>query len=209
MLPHDLPPWPAVDQQARRWMDAGALAAALHDLRLLKGRAPQPSAAMLDARVVQATSESGARAGSSGHQRRTGAPVQAAVDTLGHRLALTVTAAHEDERTPVAALAAPVQAVTGQHGEQASVDEGYEGPHAAAAAAAHGLEVVVVQLPEAKRGCVLLPTHWTVERTFAWAARFRRLACDFERLPEVLAGRHGLACVCLMLHQFIQLSSRS
>ena len=40
-----------------------------------------------------------------------------------------------------------------------------------------------------------------VERTFAWAARFRRLARDFERLPTTLAGLHYLAFVCLMLRQ--------
>jgi transposase len=169
MLPHDWPPWPAVYQQARRWVDAGAFAAALQDLRLLlrvlTGRKPQPTAAILDARVVPSPPESGARAGSSGHKRRKGSKVHAAVDTLGHLLALTVTAANEDERTQVAALAAQVQEVTGQHVELAYVDEGYEGPNAAAAAAPHGIELVVVKLPEAKRGFVLLPKRWVVERT--------------------------------------------
>src|SRR6516225_2010650 len=116
-LPGDFPPWPAVYQQARRWMDAGAFAAALHDLRLLlrvlKGRAPQPTAAILDARVLQSTPESGARAGYSGHKRRKGSKVHAAVDTLGYPLALTVTPASDDERTQVQALTAQVQAVTG------------------------------------------------------------------------------------------------
>ena len=40
-----------------------------------------------------------------------------------------------------------------------------------------------------------------VERSFAWAARFCRLARDFERLPTTLAGLHFLAFVCLMLRQ--------
>lgn len=48
-----------------------------------------------------------------------------------------------------------------------------------------------------------------VERSFAWSARFRRLARDFERLPEVLAGLHFLAFACLMLHQVVQLYSSS
>lgn len=51
----------------------------------------------------------------------------------------------------------------------------------------------------AKRGFVLLPRRWVVERTFAWAARFRRLARDYERLAETLAGYHWLALVTLML----------
>ncbi len=38
-----------------------------------------------------------------------------------------------------------------------------------------------------------------VERSFAWATRFRRLAKDYERLPQTVAGLHFLAFVCLML----------
>jgi len=213
LLPHDLPPWPTVYQQARRWMEAGAFEAAVHDLRLLlrvlKGRKPQPTAAILDGRVIQSTPESGGRAGYSGYKRRKGSKVHVAVDTLGHLLALTVTPANEDERTQVNALAEQVQDVTGDHVEVAYVDEGYDGENAAAAAMQHGIELVVVKLPEAKRGFVLLPKRWVVERSFAWAARFRRLARDFERLPNVLAGLHVLAFACLMLHQLIQLYSSS
>lgn len=29
--------------------------------------------------------------------------------------------------------------------------------------------------------------HWIVDRSFAWTARFRRLARNYERLPETLA----------------------
>ena len=55
----------------------------------------------------------------------------------------------------------------------------------------------VVKLAEAKRGFVLLPRRWVVERDFAWLSRFRRLARDYERLPEMLAGLHLIACVIL------------
>ncbi len=60
----------------------------------------------------------------------------------------------------------------------------------------------MVKLPEAKRGCVLLPKRWVGERSFAWSARFRRLARDFERLAATLAALHFLAFACLMLHRF-------
>jgi transposase len=43
-----------------------------------------------------------------------------------------------------------------------------------------------------------------VERSFGWMARFRRLARDYERLPETLAGLHFLAFAMLMLHRFVQ-----
>lgn len=212
-LPGDFPPWPTVYQQARRWMDAGCFEALVHDLRLLlrvlARRTSQPSAAILDARVLQSSPESGRRAGYSGHKRHKGSKVHAAVDTLGHLLALTVTPANEDERTQVAALAAEIQAVTGEAVTLAYVDQGYTGPAPAAAAAEKGIHLLVVKLEEAKRGFVLLPRRWVIERTFAWMARFRRLARDYERLPSVLAGLHFLAVACLMLHQLIQFYSSS
>ena len=61
-------------------------------------------------------------------------------------------------------------------------------------------------LPEAKHGFVLLPKRWVVERGFAGASRFRRLARDYERLAATLAGLHFLAFACLMLHQLTVLT---
>src|SRR5687768_8250838 len=62
MLPNDLPPWAAVYQQTRRWLAAGVFEQVVHDLRMLlreaQGRAPQPTAVVLDARTVQSTPES-------------------------------------------------------------------------------------------------------------------------------------------------------
>ena len=99
------------------------------------------------------------------------------------------------------ALAADVQAITGDRVELAYVDQGYTGETPAAAAAAHGIQLEVVKLAEAKRGFVLLPRRWVVERTFAWTARFRRLARDYERLPQILRGQHFIAIACLMLQR--------
>jgi transposase len=82
------------------------------------------------------------------------------------------------------------------------VDQGYTGEQADHAAAEHGIQLEVVKLPAAKRGFVLLPRRWVVERSFAWAARFRRLARDYERLPDTLAGLHFLAFARLMLKHF-------
>jgi transposase len=123
------------------------------------------------------------------------------VDTLGHLLALQVTAANVDERTQVEQLAAAVQEATGEHVEIAYVDQGYTGEQPEAAAAAHGIRLVVVKLPETKRGFVLLPRRWVVERSFAWASRFRRLARDYERLETTLAGWHYVAFTMLLLHR--------
>jgi transposase len=213
MLPHDLPPWHTVYQQTQRWLAAGVFDAIAQDLRRLlreaAGRAPEPTAVILDGRTIQSTPESGAGAGYDGHKRRKGRKVHKAVDTLGHLLALVVTPANEQERAQVADLAAAVQEVTGETVELAFVDQGYTGEEPAAAAAAAGIRLEVVKLPEAKRGFVLLPRRWVVERSNAWAARFRRLARDYERLPETLAGLHFLAFATLLLARFAALMSTS
>jgi transposase len=213
MMPHDLPPWAVVYQQAQRWLKAGVFQAMVDDLRVLlrlaAGRSGTPSAMILDSRTLQSTPESGHRAGYDGAKRKKGSKVHVAVDTLGHLLALHVTPANEQDRAQVERLATQVQEVTGASVELGYVDQGYTGESAHEAAAGQGIELEVVKLPEAKRGFVLLPRRWVVERSFAWAARFRRLARDYERLPETLAGLHFLVFVILMLRRFVELMSQS
>ena len=167
--PWALPPWHTVYQQARRWLEAGVFEAMVGDLRRLlrevEGRAPEPRAAILDSRTLQSSPESGGRAGYDGAKRRRGSKVHLAVDTLGHLLALLVTPANEQDRAQVAELAARVQAATGETVEVAFVDQGYTGDAPAEAAAARGIRLEVVKLPEARRGFVLLPRRWVVEST--------------------------------------------
>jgi transposase len=205
-MPHDLPPWAAVYQQTQRWLRAGVFEAIVADLRavlrLAEGRKQEPSAAIFDSRTLQSSPESGHRAGYDGAKRRKGSKVHLAVDTLGHLLALHVTPANEQDRTQVGKLAQAVQDVTGRTVQLAFVDQGYTGEAAAQAAQEQGMQLEVIKLPHAKRGFVLLPRRWVVERSFAWMTRFRRLSRDYERLPETLAGLHLLPFAVLMLHRF-------
>ena len=208
LLPHDLPPWRVVYGQAARWNRAGCFEAMAHDLRMLlrvlAGRTGEPSAVILDSRTLQSTPESGARAGYDGCKRRKGSKLHIAVDTLGHLLALKTTPANEQDRAQVGVLAARVQEVTGEKVRLAYVDQGYTGEKAAAAAAAHAIRLEVVKLAEAKRGFVLLPRRWVVERSFGWAARLRRLSRDYERLASSLEGFHWIAFATLMLNSFFR-----
>src|SRR4029077_5466252 len=84
MMPHDLPPWYSVQQQAKRWMRAGCFEAMAQDLRkvlrLLAGRHTEPSAVILDGRTLQSPPEGGARAGYDGHKRKKGSNLHAAVE---------------------------------------------------------------------------------------------------------------------------------
>lgn len=209
MMPPDFPPWTAGSQQTQRWLKAGVFEASVADLRAVlrvaQGRAVQPSAVILDSRTLQSSPESGHRAGYEGAKRKRGSKVHSAVDTLGQLLALRVTAANEQDRARVEELVAQVPEVTGENVEIAFVDQAYTGEQAAQDAAQHGIQLEVVKLPEAKKGFVLLPRRWVVERSFAWTTRFRRLVRDSERLPETVAGLHFLAFAILMLKRVVML----
>ena len=112
-------------------------------------------------------SAGGARAGFDGHKKRKGSKVHIAVDTPGHWPALKVTGADEQERAQGSDRAHAVQAATGQNIQLAYVDQGDTGAQPALDAARHGLRLEVVKHHQAKRGFVLLPRRWMVERSFA------------------------------------------
>ena len=88
----------------------------------------------------------------------------------------------------------------------ADVNRGYTGEAAAEAAEARGIRLEVVKLSDAKRGFVLLPRRWVAERSFAWMARFRRLARDYERLPDTLVGLHLVGFVITLLRRAADLA---
>jgi hypothetical protein len=92
------------------------------------------------------------------------------------------------------------------------VDRGYAGEEPAGEAEAGEAEARGAspaggaQAPWGQEGLrALVPRRWVVERSFAWASRFRRPAKDYERLPETVAGLHFVAFACLMLHRAIGL----
>lgn len=207
MMPNDLPPWEIIYQQSQRWIKAGVFEEMVHDLRELlrelTGKKAQPTAMVIDSRTLQSTPESGARAGYDGAKKRKGSKAHMAVDTLGNLLAVVIGPADEQDRSKVGELAEAVQKATGNSVELAYADQGYTGENAREQAEEHGIELEVVKLPTAKKGFVLLPRRWVVERSFGWLARFRRLARDYERLPGTLAGLHLLAFSMLMFPKIL------
>lgn len=213
MIPNDLPPWATVYQQTQCWFQAGSFEALVDDLcmilRKAAGRTERPTAVTVDSRTLQSTPESGERAGFDGGKRRKGSKVHMAVDTLGHLLDIHMTLANEQDRSQVAEMACQIQEITGDHVQVMFVDQGYTDDAPKQAAAVEGIDLQIVKLPEAKKGFVLLPRRWVAERSFGWMARFRRLARDYERLPETVAGLHLLAFSVLMLKNFVALLNQS
>jgi len=167
MMPHDLSPCHVIYQRTQRWIKAQVFEALARDLRavlrIAECRQEMPTAAVFDSRTLQSSVESGARAGYDGAKCRKGNKVHLAVDTLGHLLALCVTAANELDRAQVAELAKRVQAENCETVEIAYVDQGYTGENATDAAEEHGIKPEVVKLPTAKRGFMLLPRRWVIE----------------------------------------------
>lgn len=212
-MPHDLPPWATVYQQSQRWLASGVFEAMAQDLRrtlrALGGRDEEPSAAIFDSRTLQSTPESGDRAGYDGAKRKNGSKVHMAVDTLGFLLSLHVTSANKQDREQVGQLAKDVQEQTGESVDLAYVDQGYTGDKPAEAAEEQKIELSVVKLPHTKRGFVLLPRRWVVERSFAWLTRFRRLAKDYERLASTLKGMHLAAFSFVMLARLVNWNGSS
>ena len=152
-------------------------------LRLAAGRAEQPTAAVIDSRTLRSTPESGARAAYDGAKRKKGSKLHLAVNTLGHLLALHVTPANADDRARSAGSPRPFRPRRAKASRSPSSTR-IHGQGAGGGDRGAGIALEVVKLPEAKREFVLLPRRWVVERSFAWATRFRRLVKDYERCAQ-------------------------
>ena len=204
-MPHDLPPWEAVYQQTQRWLKAGVFEEMIHDLRVLLRLSKGHELGAHGGNTGLSHAEIHSRERPSGRLRRTQGQEGLQGACGGGHFGTTARPArepaNEDDREEVKKLSEEIQQATAENVEIAYVDQGYTGERASELAAEHGIRLEVVKHKEAKRGFVLLPRRWVVERDFAWASRFRRLVKDYERLPETVAGLHFVAFACLFLQQ--------
>ena len=122
------------------------------------------------------------------------------VDTLGLLLSVVVHPADVQDRDGVQAVLRKARR-SFPFIERIFADAGYQGPKAAAVVAETGRwRLEIVKRSEAHK-FVVLPKRWIVERTFAWASRYRRLARDFERYARTVAAFFRLAMIRLMLRR--------
>ena len=186
-LPHDFPPAKTVYDYYAKW-EADGTTERIHDalrerVRVDAGHDPAPSAAIIDSQSVK-TSANVAESdqGVDMAKKIKGRKRHIAVDVLGLLLVVIVTAAGVQDsaggRRVLDALAPTHPAVT-----KVWVDGGYN-----QAVVAHGqlwdIDVEVVHRDPATVGFKVLPRRWCVERTLGWLMNHRRLARDYEALPQ-------------------------
>lgn len=199
MLPKDFPFWPAVYKTFRRWQARGLFETLYDELRQLwrtrQHRAPDPTAAVLDAQSVKTSPQGGPKGYDAGKKVK-GRKRHLVTDTLGLLIAVLITTGSVQDRD--AALPAMGLAMAKVPGiKMLYVDGGYAGRSAQELRERHHIQVEVVrhptnrkvgrwqqgQLPlfDVLKGFVVLPKRWVIERTNAWNDRPRRMNKDHDR----------------------------
>src|SRR5512147_1263957 len=200
MLPHDFPPRSTVHEYYAQWRKDGTWQKILDTLRqqvrVAAGRDPNPSAGSIDSQTVKATEIADTR-GYDGGKKVNGRKRHLVVDTLGLLLVVLVTAASVQDRDGGARVLdrlrfrMPSVAVVW-------ADGGYAGRLVAYARELLRVTVDIVRKRKGQRTFEVLPRRWVVERTLSWISRRRRLAHDYERLPEHSEAMVKWAMVGLM-----------
>jgi transposase len=201
LLPKTFPPWQATYMSFKRWAAAGVFET-MHDRlrqqwRDRMGRAPEPTAAIIDAQSTRSTAQGG-NTGFDAGKKVKGRKRHLVVDTLGLLLAVTVTAASVQDRDAAAQVVAHACAkVPGL--KKLYTDAAYGGQCAQTIEHTHGISVEVVRHPGNRstgtwhdpqqplwpavvaKGFVVQAKRWVVERTHAWNERARRLMAHHDR----------------------------
>ena len=204
-LPRDFPPkstgWKYFDQ----WRHNGTWDL-IHDRLRRKVRAAEkPHSPRTSARVDRQsvdTTEGGEQRGRDNAKNVDGRKRHIVVDSMGLLLAVLVTAADVDDAKAAQELFGRLEGQPMSKVKRMFADRKYH--HFALYEWVESnvpWEVQVINRPKGSRGWVKLPIRWTVERTFAWLGRCRRLSKDRER--SVLSSETfvRLAMIPLMLNR--------
>ncbi len=169
-------------------------------VRQAAGRAAQPSLAIIDSQSVK-TTEVGGEHGFDGAKKVNGRKRHILVDTMGNLLKVIAHAANIGERAGAERLLNELPEPLWQRLEKILADGGYEGlDFQDWVLSSFNVELEISLRPTGKKGFVVMPIRWVVERTFAHLGRYRRLSKDYERLTDHSEGMVYLASSRRLLH---------
>jgi transposase len=197
-LPHDLPPWQTVYWYFKTWTTDGIFTDLNYSLnglvRTKTGRKAEPSASIMDTQSVKTstnvpTASQGIDAGKLIVGRKRGI----ITDTLGLLLAVIVTAASVSDNT-IGLNLLDRATETYPTLTKTWVDAGFR-KKVVEHGAALGVDVEVVTKDPQVKGFSVIKRRWVVERTIGWLMQHRRLARDYETLPETSATMVRIAMI--------------
>jgi transposase len=197
-LPHDFPHFRTVNACYNAWRDEGVFDRLNADMtrlaRVKEGRAPEPTAAVIDTQSVKTSgnvpvADQGIDAGKKIVGRKRGI----VTDTLGLLLAVTVLAATVMENGAGMQLVSQAKAA---HPQVAHIwaDSGFKNK-AVEHAAGLGVTMEIVARKSDEPGSHVVKRRWVVERTIGWLMLRRRLARDYEATPESSQAMINLAMI--------------
>jgi transposase len=204
-LPKDFPPKSTVWRYFDEWRHNGTLDT-IHDLLRKKVRtrekpyAPRTTASV-DSQSVDTTS-GGEQRGRDNAKNVDGRKRHIVVDSMGLLLAVLVTAANLDDARAATSLFGRLEGQPVGKVRRMFADSKYHNYALYEWVEDNASwEVVVVRRPDGKKGWVKLPLRWTVERTFAWLGKCRRLTKDREKSVRSSEAFVKLAMIHLMLNR--------
>jgi putative transposase len=203
-LPKDFPPKSTVWKYFDQWRHNGTLEN-IHDAlreQVRQRERPWPRhTASIDSQSVDASSGGEAR-GRDNHKNVNGRKRHILVDSLGLLLAIYVTAASVDDATAAPPLLKQLRGQPLPALRLIYADNKYHNHALYGWLAKQGTyELAIVRRPKDQAGWVKLPIRWTVERTFAWLGKCRRLSVDREKTTLSAEAMIRLAMIHMMLNR--------
>ena len=204
-LSKDFPPKSTVWRYFQTWQEDGTWEG-IHDALRTKVRSaekpysPQTTASV-DSQSVDTTS-GGEERGRDNAKNVDGRKRHIVIDSLGLLLAVLVTAANVDDARAAQTLFARLDGQPTSKIRRMYADSKYHNFALYEWVRENAdWKLSIVRRPEGQQGWVKLPIRWTVERTFAWLGKSRRLSKDRERTVKSSEAFVRLGMIHLMINR--------